>query len=145
VRVLAATGLAGFSQTSERCFCRPFLSPVKAGQAADVAVCTGGIGVCYQNLTSGLPSLVVPFQPEQATNGLHFQQQGCARTFAPEVAFTGHTRQYAEAIDYDRVAATLRDMIEQRANFAAPIERMQRRLATCDALKSIGDFVLSRI
>lgn len=144
-RVQVSTGAAGFSQTSERRFCRPFLSPVKAAESADVAVCTGGIGTCYQNLACGVPSLVVPLQPEQATNGLHFQQQGCARTLAPEVVFVGQTRQYTDAINYPGFAAALRDLLEQRASFAAPLERLRQQVATGDALESISRFVSRRL
>lgn len=141
VRVLASTGQNGFSRANQHCFCRPLLSPARAAKVADVAVCTGGIGACYQNLVYGLPSLVVPLQPEQATNGIHFQQQGCARALAPEVVFIGQVRQYAEAINYDQFVSVLREMIEQRASFAAPLKRMQRHLRACDALEFIGRFV----
>ena len=141
VRVLASTGQTGFSRTSAECFSRPMLSPVKAANAADVAVCTGGIGVCYQNLASGVPSLVVPLQPEQATNGIHFQQQGCGRALVPEVVFIGHVRQYADAINYEQFAVVLREMIEQRARFAAPMEEMSRQLHACDALGFISGLV----
>jgi len=145
MRAHVSTGAAGFSETSARRFCRPFLSPTKAAEKADVAVCTGGIGACYQNLASGVPSLVVPLQPEQATNGLHFQQQGCARTLAPEVVFVGQTRQYADAINYPQFAAALRDLLEQRASYAAPLERLRRQLVAGDALESISRFVSNRL
>jgi UDP:flavonoid glycosyltransferase YjiC (YdhE family) len=145
VRVLASTGQNGFSHTNGRSFCRPMLAPILAAGVADVAVCTGGIGVCYQNLACGTPSLVVPLQPEQATNGIHFQQQGCGRALAPEVVFVGHARQYADAINYEQFAAVLREMIEQRARFAAPLEKLRQRLQTCDALGDIARLAASLV
>jgi len=138
VRVVASTGQAGAGRTNERLFCRPFLAPAKTTAAADLVVCTGGIGVCYQNLASRVPSLVVPMQPEQATNGIHLQRQGCGRVLLPEVVFTGHSHQYAEAINYELFSANLRDMLDRRASFAAPLQRIAQCLAACDALEAIA-------
>jgi hypothetical protein len=56
----------------------------------------------------------------------------------PEVVFTGHSHQYAEAINYELFSANLRDMLDRRASFAAPLQRIAQCLAACDALEAIA-------
>ena len=140
-RVGASTGPAGGSQSGARRWCRPGLSPTRATSLADVVVSTGGIGVCYQNLRCRVPSLVVPLHPEQATNGLHFEQGGCGRVLLPEIVFTGQSRQYADAVDPEWFRVTLREMLEQRLEFAPNLNRLGAVLESHDALAAISGLV----
>jgi UDP:flavonoid glycosyltransferase YjiC (YdhE family) len=122
-------------------FVRPFLSPRRATSIADVVVCSGGIGTCYQNLSCRVPSLVVPMHPEQATNGIHLERHGCGRVLVPDLVFLGRPKQYASAIQYEQFRSLLGEMLEKKASFSRTLEAMSERVTAHDAPGSVRQVV----
>ncbi len=115
-RVLVSSGMKGLIETSDTVFCRPFISPRYATEISDIVVCTGGVGSCYSNLLHGIPSLVIPTQPEQATNGLKMQRAGCGRILTHNVIFIGDLQQFNRAFDFAGFCTILNEMVTQVRN-----------------------------
>jgi UDP:flavonoid glycosyltransferase YjiC (YdhE family) len=130
-RVLVSSGAEGASVASDRLLCQPFLPPRTATELADAVVCTGGAGACYTHLRQGVPSLVVPTQPEQATNGLNLEAAGCGRVLIKNQVFLGHSVVYEKAFDRGRFEDELRGMVDERAVLGA-LKAMRQRLEACD-------------
>lgn len=129
-RVLLSTGAEGPSLDSDQVYARPLLRPAEAAALADLVVCTGGVGACYSNLYHGVPSLVLPTQPEQATNGLHLARAGCGLVLMTNVLFSGNYADYTKALDLDRFGEALGRMLDAgRAN--ADLTRVSRALREC--------------
>jgi hypothetical protein len=139
------SGEGGISETTDRVFCRPFLSPHETMQRVDLVVCRGGVGTCYQNLCHAVPSLVLPTQPEQATNGIQLQKHGCGRVVAPPLVFSGGVREYPAAIDDQTVTMTLREMLSGLDAYRPHLQRVARALRKYDAQsflrKLVGDLL----
>lgn len=66
---------------------------------AALLVCHGGQMTVFEALGRGVPVLVMPFQPEQAHNGLCLQRTGCGRSLLPPVLFRGDPSVYLAALD----------------------------------------------
>jgi UDP:flavonoid glycosyltransferase YjiC (YdhE family) len=130
-RVLVSSGAGGATGVSDHLYCQPLLPPHAATGLADVVVCTGGAGACYANLRQGVPSLVVPTQPEQVTNGLHLAAAGCGRVLIKNQVFLGHSVVYEKAFDRRRFEDELREMLEGRS-WLNPLKAMRQRLEACD-------------
>lgn len=107
LRVIVSSGDDGVDASDEGVFCRPFVQPSSALPCADVVVSTGGVGACYTNLLYGVPTLVTPMQPEQATNGLNLARLGCGEVYRSNVAFLGNSRPYYAPFDAARFGALL--------------------------------------
>lgn len=124
-----------------RLYYRPYLAPASATGAADLVVCAGGSGVCYTNLRFGVPSLVVPMQPEQATNGIHLQQAACGRAVTVNLPYTGRPGEYADAFDLNEFVQAIESALERPEQFAG-LGRAAEALRTCDTrtrlLETIG-------
>ncbi|HVM59512.1 MAG TPA: hypothetical protein VMV72_01485 [Verrucomicrobiae bacterium] len=140
-RVWMNTGHGGAIHTTEALFARPFLSARRLLPEADLVVCTGGIGACYQHLRYAVPSLIVPTQPEQATNGIQIQKQGCGRLIAPSMAFTGGPREYVDAVDHQLVMSTLEETLLRVKTYRPRLEQLQRTLRAYDARAAISRLI----
>jgi len=64
---------------------------------AALLVCHGGQMTIFEALQQRVPVLVIPFQPEQAHNGICLERMGCGRRLAPAVAFKGNAEVYEKA------------------------------------------------
>jgi UDP-N-acetylglucosamine:LPS N-acetylglucosamine transferase len=64
---------------------------------AALLVCHGGQMTVFEALEQRVPVLVIPFQPEQAHNGVCLERMGCGRRLAPAVAFKGNADVYEKA------------------------------------------------
>ncbi|MBN1578911.1 MAG: hypothetical protein JW913_20285 [Chitinispirillaceae bacterium] len=106
-RLLMSSGDKGPSWSTERLFCRPFLAPSDVLRRADLVVCTGGVGACYMNLKFAVPSLVIPMQPEQATNGINLARSGCGEVYRHNVVFLGDADRYRHPFDQKRFGQLL--------------------------------------
>ena len=122
---------AGRASTDERLCYRPFLAPSSAAELADLVVCTGGIGACYSNLRYGIPSLVVPMQPEQASNGIHLRQARCGLALTANLAYNGWPGEYADAFDPGEFAQALDSALERPGQFTG-LAPLAAALRTCD-------------
>jgi len=115
-RLLISTGMKGLMETSDTIFCRPFISPIAATKLSDIVICTGGVGSCYSNLYHGVPSLIIPTQPEQATNGLNIEHAGCGRILTHNIVFIGDLGQFANALNVNQFNMVLNEMVTQTKN-----------------------------
>lgn len=129
-RVLLSTGAEGAAEDSERVLARPLLRPTEAAGIADVVVCTGGVGACYANLLHGVPSLVLPTQPEQATNGINLQRAGCGRVLMTNVPFSGNYADYTKALDLGVFDSLLREAMDTRPECTG-LPRISQTLREC--------------
>lgn len=110
---------------------RPFWAPSSAAELADLVVCTGGIGTCYSNLRYGVPSLVVPMQPEQASNGIHLRKARCGLVLAANLAYNGWPGEYAAAFDGGEFGQALDSALERPGQFTG-LAPLAAALRTCD-------------
>ncbi len=76
----------------------PF-APLKTliGQAA-LVVSHGGQMTLFEALEQGVPVVVMPFQPEQAHNGVCLERLGCGRRLIPAAAYKGDSQVYVDAL-----------------------------------------------
>jgi UDP:flavonoid glycosyltransferase YjiC (YdhE family) len=56
---------------------------------AALVVCHGGQGLIFEAMRHALPILVIPFQPEQAQNGLCVERMGCGSRLLRGTVFDG--------------------------------------------------------
>ncbi len=99
--LMAAGGQADLMQVSAangRLTIWPF-APLKAliAQAA-LVVSHGGQMTLFEALEQGVPVAVMPFQPEQAHNGVCLERLGCGRRLIPAVAYKGDSQVYMDAL-----------------------------------------------
>jgi UDP:flavonoid glycosyltransferase YjiC (YdhE family) len=81
---------------------------------ARVVLCHGGQGVIFDALRRGVPVLVVPFQPEQAHNGLCLERLGCGRRIFAWRPYWGQPYSYRaelKAMDGAALSAILEDLL----------------------------------
>jgi UDP-N-acetylglucosamine:LPS N-acetylglucosamine transferase len=65
-----------------------------------LVACHGGQMTIFESLQQSVPVLVMPFQPEQAHNGVCLERIGCGRRLVPAVAFEGCADVYREALNH---------------------------------------------
>jgi UDP:flavonoid glycosyltransferase YjiC (YdhE family) len=140
-RVLLSGPRSAERAPCDRLYYRPCLAPSSATSAANLVICTGGVGVCYANLRFGVPSLVIPMQPEQATNGIHLQRAECGKSVTTNLAYIGRAGEYAEAFNRDEFTQALDSALERPEQFAG-LGRIAEAVKACDTrtlfLKKIG-------
>lgn len=113
--VLVAAGgqndLMQIRSDKERLTIWPF-APLKPliGRAA-LVVSHGGQMTLFESLAQGVPVVVMPFQPEQAHNGVCLERLGCGRRLIPAVAYKGNSTVYLEALA-GRKRNEIRDAIQ---------------------------------
>ena len=141
-RLLMSSGNKGPSWSTDRLFCRPFLSPSDVLHRADLVVCTGGVGACYMNLKFGVPSLVIPMQPEQATNGINLARSGCGEVYRHNVVFLGDADRYHHPFDQKRFGDLL-DLMRGKIGTYGGLHRIGRLLADLKTREKIIALVKS--
>jgi UDP:flavonoid glycosyltransferase YjiC (YdhE family) len=67
------------------------------GRAA-LVISHGGQMTLFESMAQGVPALVMPFQPEQAHNGVCLERLGCGRRLIPAVAYKGDSAVYVAAL-----------------------------------------------
>jgi UDP:flavonoid glycosyltransferase YjiC (YdhE family) len=66
---------------------------------ASLLVCHGGQQTVFEALRREVPIAVMPFQPEQAHNGVCLEALGCGGRLIGSVVYRGRNRVYLEALD----------------------------------------------
>ncbi|OGR60335.1 MAG: hypothetical protein A2X36_08075 [Elusimicrobia bacterium GWA2_69_24] len=99
--VVAAGGQAGLEglRLPEGAEPRGFIAMGRLLADAALVVCHGGQMTVFEALLRAVPVLVMPFQPEQAQNGLCLERIGCGRRLLPPVHFLGDSSGYLAALD----------------------------------------------
>lgn len=67
-------------------------------ERASLLVCHGGQLSVFEALSQQIPVAVMPFQPEQAQNGVCLEQLGCGQRLVPGQSFLGRSEVYSEAL-----------------------------------------------
>lgn len=127
LRVLMSGGNGHPLPSSPRLFRQPLFAPSAATRLADFVICTGGIGVCYTNLSHGTPSLVVPMQPEQANNGIDLHLAGAGCVVSRNMVYRGDIDRYERLLDINLFRKTLRAMLHGAEQFPS-LARIRRTL-----------------
>lgn len=65
---------------------------------ADLVISHGGQMTLFESMAQGVPVLVMPFQPEQAHNGICLERLGCGRRLIPAVTYKGDSAVYVAAL-----------------------------------------------
>ncbi len=92
-------------------FSSPYLSPSAATEMADIVICSGGIGACSINLLHETPSVILPEQPEQATNGIHLERAGCGQVLMKNIPYIGNSDVYYSAFSMERFKSALEKLL----------------------------------
>lgn len=66
---------------------------------ADLFICHGGQLSVFQAFKAGVPVLVMPFQPEQAHNGICLERVGCGRMIIPPIPFRTDQEVYVNTLE----------------------------------------------
>ena len=120
----------------------PFVPLDRLLEHVALVICHGGQMTIFESLQRGVPVGVVPFQPEQAHNGVCLERIGCGARLVPAVAFKGCADVYCQALQRlsaDRLQAAIRTLTEDPC--------MDQRLAlAANALRSLsGAPLLARL
>lgn len=82
---------------------------------SSLIVCHGGQGTIFEALHNRVPVAVMPFQPEQAHNGICLERLGCGALLVPPQPFRGNPRVYVEAlagVPDEEILARIRGLVE---------------------------------
>lgn len=66
---------------------------------ASLLISHGGQMTIFEALYNKVPVVVMPFQPEQAHNGICLERIGCGRLLVPSKTFVGSSRIYTDALN----------------------------------------------
>jgi UDP:flavonoid glycosyltransferase YjiC (YdhE family) len=66
---------------------------------ASLIISHGGQMTVFEALCNRVPAVVMPFQPEQAHNGICLERIGCGRLLVPSKTFIGSSSIYTDALD----------------------------------------------
>jgi UDP:flavonoid glycosyltransferase YjiC (YdhE family) len=66
---------------------------------ASLLICHGGQMTVFEALQNKTPVIVMPFQPEQAHNGVCLERIGCGRRLVPPQLFQGNSGVYIDALN----------------------------------------------
>lgn len=98
----------------------------------------GGQMSIFEALSHGVPVAVMPFQPEQAHNGVCLEQLGCGRRLVPGRPFLGNPAVYEEAL-LERGDAALAEVFSSllSATTAQRIEETRQVMQRCQGLQGL--------
>jgi UDP:flavonoid glycosyltransferase YjiC (YdhE family) len=80
---------------------------------ASLLICHGGQMTIFDALAHRVPTVVLPFQPEQAHNGACLERLGCGRRLLPPTHFFGDSQVYLKslaALGDDDIAAVIESL-----------------------------------
>lgn len=106
---------------------------------AALVVCHGGQMTVFEALSHRVPVLVMPFQAEQAHNGVCLERMGCGRRLTPSCLFLGDHRVYVDAfnqLENRDLAGILRSLVEDPRT-AGALASAQATLAGYDGVKTL--------
>jgi len=95
---------------------------------ARLVVTHGGQMTVFESLQQSVPVLVMPFQPEQAHNGVCLERIGCGCRLIPSVPFIGDPGGYVKALDRmtdQEIAAKTEGLVSQEQTYQS-LERIRR-------------------
>ena len=93
-----------------------------------LVVTHGGQMTVFESLRQKIPVVVMPFQPEQAYNGVCLERIGCGCRLIPSVPFRGDTGVYADALNKmtdNEVMKKIHDLID-RKNTLRKLEKISK-------------------
>jgi UDP:flavonoid glycosyltransferase YjiC (YdhE family) len=81
---------------------------------AALMICHGGQMTLFDALAHRVPTVVMPFQPEQAHNGVCLERLGCGRRLLPPTHFHGNSQVYLDslaALSDDDIAGVIESLV----------------------------------
>jgi UDP-N-acetylglucosamine:LPS N-acetylglucosamine transferase len=85
----------------------------------------------FDALAHGVPTVVIPFQPEQAHNGVCLERLGCGRRLLPPTHFHGNSQVYLDslaALSDDDIAGVVESLMgcpTTRTSLSAARDRLR--------------------
>ena len=76
----------------------PFISIEKLLPHSELVISHGGQMTIFESLLYGIPVFVMPFQPEQAHNGVCLERIGCGQRLVSTVAYRGDGKVYCDCL-----------------------------------------------
>lgn len=140
--VLAAGGQDELLQVTEA---RPLVTACRFAplhqllpQAA-LLVCHGGQMTMFEALARQIPVLVMPFQPEQAHNGVCIERLGCGKRLIAPQPFLGNPGVYIEAFNAttDEQLAAIITGLTENADTSRNLAIAHRLLAQYDGIETL--------
>lgn len=106
---------------------------------AALLVCHGGQLTVFEALSHRVPVLVMPFQAEQAHNGICLERIRCGRRLTPSLHFLGHPGVYVEAFQAttDQALQGIVRSVREDACTTDGLAAAQATLSECGGLKSL--------
>ncbi len=108
---------------------------------ASLLVTHGGQLTVFEALLHAVPVVVMPFQPEQAHNGVCLERLGCGIRLVPSQAFQGNSRVYVDALDRltdDEVQSKISGLVKDPA-LASRLKRVQQTLFRYPGAQALAD------
>lgn len=101
-------------------------------EEADFLITHGGQMSVFEALNANTPVAVLPFQPEQAHNGICLSQVGCGGNLIPSCLFAGNPDTYVNAFA-EEDEKTIIQFLErlQRSSVAESMKRQRRYMSRC--------------
>jgi UDP:flavonoid glycosyltransferase YjiC (YdhE family) len=115
---------------SDRVRVWPFIPVEKLLPHSEVVISHGGQMTIFESLLHGVPVFVMPFQPEQAHNGVCLERIGCGCRLVPAVAYRGDNKVYSDCL-MQRSRKEIVDIFESfmsRSETAVNLEQAQQHL-----------------
>jgi len=111
---------------------------------ASLLVCHGGQLSVFEALAHCVPVAVVPFQPEQAHNGLCLERINCGCRLVPPVPFRGNRAVYLDVCGRQsdqEIRAALSRLVEDR-RIRASLEKFARLLAHYSGADTVAERIV---
>lgn len=112
---------------------------------ASLLVCHGGQMTVFEALAQHVPVLVMPFQPEQAHNGVSLERLNCGRRLVPAQQFRGNSGVYLDAFN-SMSDATFRGLVEECTHTvrrSGSLESTRGIIGRFQALETLGRHLAS--
>lgn len=96
----------------------------------ELVVSHGGQMTLFESLQHGVPVFVMPFQPEQAHNGVCLERIGCGRRLTPAVAYKGDPAVYIDGLMQrtQREISAVIETVMQDPDTSVQLKRTRRML-----------------
>jgi len=143
--LLAAGGnkeLLNIMPAEPRVFCCNFAPLHELLPRADLIISHGGQMSIFEALKSKTPILVMPFQPEQAHNGVCLERIGCGGRLVPPQPFRGSSEVYFQAFEAMRdpeVHSIIAALINN-AETAVRLDEVSSIMQTYRGVETLADF-----
>ena len=110
---------------------------------ASLLVTHGGQMTVFEALQNQIPVLVMPFQPEQAHNGVCLERIGCGSRLIPSTLFTGMSEDYLNAfkrISDNEIKAKIKNLTANN-NTKENLAKIKQAVANYHGAKTLVEYL----